>query len=109
LALISHLPLKSFLGLLPFIRYAGQVVQQLKKSDGLLGCSLFAQPLSKQFWTLSAWRDEDALQTFVHAKPHVRIMSALAPHMAETKFARWRIRGSELPLKWDEAMRRLKA
>lgn len=35
-------------------------------------------------------------------------MIALAPHMGETKFARWTVKGSELPLSWDDALRRLK-
>jgi len=64
------------------------------------------EPLSKQFWTLSAWKDDAALRTFVQYPPHVRIMSALAPHMSETKFVRWAVKSSELPLRWDDALRR---
>jgi len=93
LALISYLPLKSFPGLFPFVRYTAQVIQQLAKAEGVLGYSLLAQPFSKQFWTLSAWRDEAALQAFVRNPPHLRIMAALGPHMAQTKFARWSVRG----------------
>ena len=38
---------------------------------------------------------------FVHP-PHVRIMTALAPHVDKTKFVRWTVKGSELPPRWDE-------
>ena len=86
-ALASYLPLKSFAGLFPLIRYAVQVIQQLGKAEGLLGYWLFAHPFSKQFWTLSVWRDEAALQAFVTNPPHIRIMTSLSPYMDKTKFA----------------------
>ena len=73
----------------------------------MVGYSLLARPLSKRFWTLSAWKNEDALRAFVQHPPHVRIMSALSLHMDKTKFVRWTVKGSDLPLRWDEALRRL--
>jgi hypothetical protein len=81
------------------------VVSQLATADGLLGYSLLARPISKQFWTLSAWQNEPALRAFVQHPPHVRIMSALAPHMDKTSFVRWTVKGSDLPLRWDDALR----
>ena len=41
------------------------------------GSSLLARPLSKRFWTLSVWKNEDALRAFVQHQPHLRIMTAL--------------------------------
>jgi hypothetical protein len=32
-------------------------------------------------------------------------MSALAPHMDKTSFVRWTVKGSDLPLRWDDALR----
>lgn len=106
-ALLSYLPLKSYWRVVPFFVYTGQVVTQLATSEGLLGYSLLARPLSKRFWTLSVWKNEDALRAFVQRVPHVRITSALAPHMDKTRFVRWRVKGSDLPLRWDDALRRL--
>ena len=106
-ALLSYLPLKSYWWVVPFFVYTGQVVTQLATSDGLLGYSLLARPLSKRFWTLSVWKHEDALRAFVQHVPHVRITSALAPHMDKTRFVRWTVKGSDLPLRWDDALRRL--
>jgi quinol monooxygenase YgiN len=105
-ALLSYLPLKSYRRVLPFFVYTAQVVKQLASAEGLLGYSVLARPHSKQFWTLSAWRNEAALRTFVNHPPHVRIMTALTPHMGDTKFVRWTVKGSELPLSWDDALRR---
>ena len=106
-ALLSYLPLKSYWWVVPFFIYTGQVVTQLATSEGLLGYSLLARPLSKRFWTLSVWKNEDGLRAFVQHLPHVRMMSALAPHMDETRFVRWTVKGSDLPLCWDDALRRL--
>lgn len=104
--MLSYLPLKSYWRLLPFLVYTVQVVKQLAASDGLIGYSLLARPFSKQFWTLSAWRSDDALRTFVRSAPHLRIMTELAPHMGQTKFVRWTVKGTQLPLPWDDALRR---
>lgn len=108
MALVSYLPLKSLWHVFPFFVYTSQVIGQLKKAEGLLGYSLLAHPFSGKFWTPSAWKDENALRRFVQDPPHVRIMSALRAHMAATKFERWMVKGSELPLKWEEARRRLR-
>jgi quinol monooxygenase YgiN len=105
-ALLSYLPLESYWRLFPWAIYTVQVVKQLATAGGLVGYSLRARPLSKRFWTLSAWESEDALQDFVQKQPHLRIMTSLAPHMEKTKFVRWKIKGSDLPLRWDDALRR---
>jgi quinol monooxygenase YgiN len=69
------------------------VVKQLASAEGVLGYSVLARPVSKRFWTLYVWKDEAALRTFVQYPPHVRIMTALTPHMGETKFVRWTVKG----------------
>jgi hypothetical protein len=33
-------------------------------------------------------------------------MKALAPHMGATRFTRWIVKSSELPLRWDDALKR---
>jgi len=104
--LLSYLPLKSYWRIPVFFFYTAQVVQQLASAEGMLGYSVLAHPLSKRFWTLSAWKAEAALRTFVQHPPHVRIMTALTPHMGETKFVRWTVKGSQLPPLWDDALLR---
>ena len=105
-ALLSYLPLKSYWRVPAVVVYTAQVVKQLDTTDGLLGYSFLARPLSKRFWTLSAWQNENAVRAFVQQPPHVRIMAALAPHMAETQFVRWTVKGPQLPLQWHDALRR---
>jgi hypothetical protein len=105
-ALLSYLPLKSYSRLPAFVRYTQQVIGQLASAKGLVGYSLLAHPLSKKAWTLSAWESSGALLMFVQDPPHVRIMTALAPHLLQPAFLRWTAKGSRLPLRWDEALAR---
>ena len=107
LALLSYLPLKSYLTIPKFLCFTFQTQRQLNGARGLIGYSLQAQLLRRRFWTLSVWQDESALMEFVKNRPHSEIMDALAPHMKITHFTRWRVSGSELPLKWGEAKRRM--
>jgi quinol monooxygenase YgiN len=83
------------------------VVKQLASAEGVVGYSVLAHPLSKRFWTLSAWKEEAAVHAFVQHPPHVRIMTALTPYMGKTKFVRWMVKGAQLPLSWEDGLRRL--
>jgi quinol monooxygenase YgiN len=106
LALLSYLSLKSYWRMPSFFFYTAQVAKQLASAEGLLGYSVLTRPLSKRSWTLSAWKDDAALRAFVQHPPHVHILTSLAPHMDQTKFLRWNVKGSQLPLRWDDALRR---
>lgn len=106
-ALISSLPLKSYWKMPAFIRFSRQIGEQLESAKGLVGYSLLARPLSKRFWTLSAWESGEALRQFVQDPPHLGVMAEIRPHMGETKFVQWKVHGSELPLKWNDALKRL--
>lgn len=104
--LLSYLPLGSFRSLLRLAVYSARIRRQLRASAGLVGYSLRAELVRKRFWTLSVWEDEAALRTFVMASPHAAVMQALTGHMGPTRFTRWAVKGSELPLRWDEALAR---
>jgi quinol monooxygenase YgiN len=105
-ALLSYLPLNSAWHLPRLVLYSTRIQRQLRTSSGLIGYSLRARITAKQFWTLSVWGDAAALQAFVAAPPHLAVMKALAPYMGATRFVRWNVKGSELPLRWDDALRR---
>ena len=75
-------------------------------SAGLARLFGSSPPALQAILTLSAWKDEEALRAFVQNSPHLRLMAAFAPHMDETKFVRWTVKGSQLPLRWDDALLR---
>jgi|ERR1700730_10943615 len=107
LALVSYLPRKGFLSIFGFLSETRAIQEQLESSEGLIGYSLRTQLIGKDAWTVSVWRDEEALVSFVRKSPHIDTMRNLKPRMGRTKFVRWKITGSEVPPKWDDALRRL--
>jgi len=106
LALLTFLPLKRLWRAPWLLMQALRVIRQLEHSPGLVAYSLSTELSKGHFWTLSVWEGEPALQAFVHAAPHANTMRSLAPHMGQTRFVRWVIRGSQLPVAWDEALAR---
>ncbi len=106
LALLTELPLKSFLDIPGLLRHMLKIRSQLRSTPGVIGYSLFAKLFRKKFWTLSAWEDEAALRVFVANAPHLTAMKAMRSRMKKTRFVRWKIRGSEYPLEWREAFGR---
>ena len=107
LVLGSYLPLLRFSATFRFARLVAEVRRQLARAKGLVGYSMLGRPWAREYWTLSVWEDETALQVFVAEHPHVDIMSAIAPDMGTTRFVRWQVPGSALPPGWPEALRRI--
>lgn len=99
----SRLPLHSYRRIPSFIRATWRIRRQLATTEGLVGYTLDAKPLSKTFWTLSAWRDQESLDRFARSEPHRSLVTAIRPHMNATTFVTWTTTGSDLPVKWETA------
>jgi hypothetical protein len=54
LVMASHLPLKRITATVRFFRGVSAVRKQLATADGLIGYTLRARPLARDYWTLSA-------------------------------------------------------
>jgi hypothetical protein len=108
LALLTYLPLKKHRTIPLFLWSTFAIQKQLAGSAGILGYALRASPLEKNFWTMSAWLDEKSLMDFALRIPHSQVMKALAPLMGSTKFIRWKVAGSDVPLRWNVALERAK-
>ena len=106
LALLSYLPLNKYRKIPLFLQFTFQIQRQLRESSGAIGYSMRAKPLSREFWTLSVWEDARSLMDFVAKVPHGEVMKALSAHMGPTKFTQWKILGTGIPPKWDDAARR---
>lgn len=107
LVLASSIPPRSMSSTPRLFRGASVVRKQLEGTAGVVGFSLLARPLRKQYATLSVWVDEPALAAFAGESPHRQLMADLAPEMGATKFVRWTIKGSEGQPSWREALERL--
>ncbi len=95
LVMASHLPLKRISATVRFFRGVAAVRRQLTAADGLVGYTLRAKPLARDYWTLSVWQDDRALRAFMRTPPHVQLMTSLKPYMGPTKFITWRISAAD--------------
>jgi heme-degrading monooxygenase HmoA len=107
LAMATYLPLKRFSSTIRFFRAVFAVRNQLASADGLVGYSMRAKPLRREYWTVSVWRDQEALRAFVRTAPHLEVMSSLRSTMGPTKFAQWEITAEEGRPSWTSALDRL--
>lgn len=55
LVMASQLPLSRLTSTLRFVRAVGAVRKQLADAEGLIGYTLRARPLARDYWTLSIW------------------------------------------------------
>jgi hypothetical protein len=90
-----------------FLRSAMAIRQQVLHADGAVGVSLNTD-LPRTFFTLSAWRDREALNAFVRSEPHVSSMRRYRPAMADARFVFWNVPADTLPPPWAEVQRRLR-
>ena len=86
-----------------------RIHRQVRAADGALGISLIAHPLRLEFLTLSAWRDRNSLDALVRAEPHRGAMRRHRAAMTESTFTFWDVPVADLPVRWDDAQRRLDA
>lgn len=58
LVMASHLPLQRITATVRFFRAVSAVRRQLATAEGLIGYTLRAKPLARDYWTLSVWTGE---------------------------------------------------
>jgi heme-degrading monooxygenase HmoA len=104
----SRFRVRGYRHVLPFFLAAMRVLNQVRAADGALGVSLVAHPLRKEFFTLSAWRDKDALEAMVRSEPHRSVMQRQRAVMAESEFRFWNLPTESLPPTWPDAQERLR-
>src|SRR6266581_8411698 len=75
----SLLKLSSCLRVPGFLRAAMAIRRQALAADGCAGLALSTNLPRRTFFTLSAWRDRDALNAFVRAEPHRSFMRRYHP------------------------------
>jgi hypothetical protein len=83
------------------------VTAQLAQTEGVVGFSLLARPIRKEYATISLWVDDAALEAFARSQAHGRLSVELAAEMAETRFVRWTVEGRSNPPSWTETLTRL--
>jgi len=107
LVLASSIPARRRTSTARLFKGSRAVAAQLELAHGVVGFSMLARPLRKQYATLSVWVDDAALRAFATSTPHAKLMDDLAPEMAPTRFRRWTIQGGDGRPRWAEALARL--
>jgi hypothetical protein len=105
----SWFRVRGFRHVLPFLVDALRVHRQVRAAGGAAGVSLDAQPLRREFRTLSAWRDRAAPDAMVAAEPHRGVMRRHRSAMADSAFVFWTVPAADLPISWADARARLDA
>lgn len=103
----SRLPLARYRDIPSFLVHVTGIRRQLAKADGLYGYALDADLAKRTFWTVSAWRDREALGRFNRGDPHRRSVQTIRRRMAPTTFVFWSGHGSDLPIRWAEVRERI--
>lgn len=109
-AFTSRFHLRSLLRVPSFLRQSYRIMRQANTSPGIVGWSLGSDLLRLQFYTLSAWEDSASLQAFIKSGGHGVAIQKFEKDMRRPSiFVHYRVPGKDLPLSWDDAMRRQEA
>ena len=107
-ALLSYLPLNKWRAMPKFMKYTYQIQRQLADSEGLIGYSMDANVVGKEFWTLSVWEDKESLRRVVARALDGHVMTNLIPDMGQTEFFRFEVDRSSVPPNWEDIKRRIR-
>lgn len=102
----SRLELTSHRRVPSFFLAAIRIRREALRSDGAVGVSLIARPIQRTFFTLSAWRDREALDAMVRTEPHRSVMAAFRNHTSDATFVSWQAPADNHPT-WTDAIHRL--
>jgi quinol monooxygenase YgiN len=109
LVMASLLKLNSYLRIPGFLRAAMAIRKQAIAADGNVGASLDTSLPRKTFFTLSAWRDREALDAFVKSEPHRSFMHRFHPALADASFVFWNVPVGQVPPTWPQAKEQIAA
>lgn len=107
--LTSTLPLRHYRDVPRFLFWTVRIRAQLVRDPGCAGFTLDAHPLTKTFWTLSAWQDREAMQRFVHAGAHAEMLADMGGRLGTSRFVESAATRADLPLDWTAARQRVAA
>lgn len=106
-AFTSRFFLRSVRRVPAFLAQSQRIVKQVSDAPGIVGWSLGSNLASLEFYTLSAWDDENSLRDWVASAHHLDATKKFAGDLREKSiFVRFPVLGRDLPLKWKDAVAR---
>jgi hypothetical protein len=104
---VTRLRVRALRFMSPFIVYALRSSQQARKSAGFLGGALMRDNW-KAFWTVTVWRDAQAMEVYRIAGIHRVAMPKLLNWCDEASVVHWTQDSADLPV-WPQAYGRMVA
>jgi hypothetical protein len=102
---VTRLRVRSFIYLPQFLWEAFKSMRQAERSVGFLGGRLLVNS-KKVFWTMTAWKDEAAMNAYRGGGAHRRAMPKLLNWCNEAAVVHWTQESSEIPV-WQEVQQRM--
>ncbi|XVJ58155.1 MAG: hypothetical protein HEQ23_01655 [Tepidisphaera sp.] len=87
-----------------FDDYSRKVVESLPQNDGYIGHSVRAKLLGNKMWTMTVWRDEPALNSFVRSPLHREAVRKGLGGVLRGKFLRFEHPTDSAPPSWDDVL-----
>jgi hypothetical protein len=97
---VTRLRVRSFIFLPQFLWNTFKTMRQVERSPGFLGGRLLVNA-KNVFWTMTAWKDEAAMNPYRIGGAHRRAMPKLLNWCNEAAVAHWTQESSEIPF-WHE-------
>lgn len=92
-----------------FNDYVDAIDHSLHEQPGLYGYSLRKELMGSQAWTMTVWYDEDSLDEYKVSQPHLQAMQKAPQMLVDARFARKKLKRTELPVAWEQALQILEA
>ena len=70
----TFLPVRRWRHVIPFLSMGRRVERQLQATEGLVRYGLRVELRRRHFFTVSVWRDRDAMREFMRTEPHTTAM-----------------------------------
>jgi len=77
------------------------VRSSLEENDGYLASAIRKEIFGSRAWTMTIWKNDEALEQFIYSRAHERAMKDGAPAVKNSKFYRSQRTWKELPMAWE--------
>ena len=81
-----------------------RVYRGMSAQDGLLSYSIRRELLGGEVWTLTVWRDREALRQFVRSPRHREAMERGLPAVVDMRTAEAVVDAASVPVTWSRAL-----
>lgn len=98
--LASWFRLRRYRDVVPFLVDAMRIHRQVRASAGNIGVALVADPVRREFRTLSQWRTDADIRAMVRTEPHASVMVRYRSAMASSEIRTWTTTTTPT---WDDA------